>query len=58
MGRLWRPFSNKDAEAKLRLCRIERCDPGEGIRSQWSLLLLTTSALEEVKPEQPTEPNR
>jgi hypothetical protein len=33
IGRLRRPFSEKDAEAKLRLCRIDRCDPGEGLRS-------------------------
>src|SRR5665647_1685070 len=32
-GRLRRPFLEKDAEAKLRLCRIVRCDPGEGLRS-------------------------
>jgi hypothetical protein len=33
IGRLWRPFWKENAEAKLRLCRIDRCDPGEGLRS-------------------------
>ena len=33
IGRLRRPFSEKDAEAELRLCRIDRCDPGEGLRT-------------------------
>src|SRR5450755_1215470 len=32
IGRLRRPFLEKDAEAKLRLRRIDRCDPGEGLR--------------------------
>src|SRR3984893_16527781 len=29
IGRLRRPFFEKNAEARLRLCRIARCDPGE-----------------------------
>src|SRR5713226_7829534 len=33
IGRLRRPFLEKDAEAKLRLRRIDRCDPGEGLRT-------------------------
>ena len=33
IGRLRRPFSEKDAEAKLRLRRIDRCDPGQGLRT-------------------------
>src|SRR5450631_1753862 len=32
IGRLRRPFLEKDAEAKVRLRRIDRCDPGEGLR--------------------------
>ncbi|MEA2897965.1 MAG: hypothetical protein QOJ84_3580 [Bradyrhizobium sp.] len=30
VGRLWRPFLLKNAEAKLRLWRIVRCAAGEG----------------------------
>ena len=30
VGRLGRPFLIKNAEAELRLCRIGRCDAGEG----------------------------
>jgi hypothetical protein len=33
IGRLRRPFLERDAEAGLRLCRIVRCDPGEGLRT-------------------------
>ena len=33
IGRQWRPSSKKNAEAKLRLYRIDRCDPGEGLQS-------------------------
>src|SRR5712664_603452 len=32
IGRLRRPYLKKNAEAKLRLRRIDRCDPGEGLR--------------------------
>jgi hypothetical protein len=33
IGRLRRSFLERDAEAGLRLCRIVRCDPGEGLRT-------------------------
>jgi hypothetical protein len=32
IGRLWRPSKEENAEARLRLCRIARCDPGEGVQ--------------------------
>jgi hypothetical protein len=37
VGRLWRPFFLKNAEAKLRLWRIVRCAAGEGHFAEFEL---------------------